>query len=317
MGKRRSSFLERIVISWRLVRASSVLLRANTDLLIYPIVSAFLTILVMAAFVFSVLAFKDFDIRAVASLSTGARLGLMFLFYLVVYFVLYIANTALVSAMLAMMEGEQPTIRDSLRIAYDRLGVIFGYALIMATVGLIFRWLYGRGGVPSRLAGPIIGRTLMFSIVGLGWHLVTFLVVPVLVVENVGPIEAVKRSTQMVKNTWGEQIVGNTSIWLIFSAPILIFAIAAAPLLYWGVNHSNDLVTILVLYLFIMIIVTLLLVQMALQGIFSAAVYRYAVGQQAPNEFDESVLRAAFRPKPSGFATRMRNLARRNRTLSH
>ena len=313
MTKRRNSFVVRTVISWRLVKSSAALLRANTDLLIFPIVSAFLTILVMATFAFSVLALNDFDVRAVRDISTESRFLLMFLFYLVVYFAIYFSNTALVGAVMVMMDGGKPTIRDSLRIAYERIGVIFGYAIIMATVGMIFRWLYGRGGVPARLAGPIVRRVLIFSILGLAWHLVTFLVVPVLVVENVGPIEAVKRSSRLVKETWGEQIVGNTSIWLIFSAPILIVAIASMPLLSRAVDSSNDLFTILVLYAVVMVIVTLLLVQMALQGIFSAAVYRYAAGQYVADEFDESVLRNAFRPRPSSLATRIHNLARRER----
>ncbi len=311
MAKRRNSFVVRTVISWRLVRASADHLRANTDLLIYPIVSAFLTILVMAIFAVSVLAYKDFDVRAVRDLSAGARLGVMFLFYLVVYFVTYFSNTALVGAVLRMMDGEQPTIRESLGIAWDRLGVIFGYALIMATVGMVFRILFGRGGVPMRLAGPIMRRVLVFSILGLAWHLVTFLVVPVLVVENVGPIEAVKRSSRLVKETWGEQIVGNTSIWLIFSAPIVLFGLLALPGLTVALRSSQDVFTILVLYAFVMVIVTLLLVQMALQAIFSAAVYRYAAGKEVVDQFDETVLRNAFRPRRSSFATRIRRVVRR------
>jgi hypothetical protein len=63
-----------------------------------------------------------------------------------------------------------------------------------------------------------------------------------------------------------------------------------------------------------MVIVTMLLVQMALQGIFSAAVYRYAAGRHVAGQFDETVLRNAFRPRPSSVATRIRNRFRRNRT---
>ena len=314
MTKKRNSFVVRSVISWRLVRSSAALLRANTDLLIFPIVSAFLTILVLATFGVSVFAIKGFDVQAVRDISTGARFVLMFLFYLVVYFVICFSNTALVGAVMSMMDGGQPTIRDSLRIAYDRMGAILGYAIIMATVGMIFRWLYGRGGVPSRLVGPIIRRVLVFSILGLAWHLITFLVVPVLVVENVGPIEAVKRSSRLVKDTWGEQIVGNTSIWLIFSAPIILFALLAAPLLTMALRSEQDVFTILVLYAFVMVIVTMLLIQMALQSIFSAAVYRYAAGQHVADEFDEMVLRNAFRPTPNSAIARLRNRFRRSPT---
>lgn len=314
MKKKRNSFVVRTVISWRLVRSSAVLLRDNSDLLIFPIVSAFLTILVSAAFGLSVLAVKDFDLRALTETSARFRFIALFLFYLAVYFVIYFCNTALVGAVLQMMEGGRPTIRDSMRIAYERIGSIFGYALIMATVGMVFRWLYGRGGVPSRLVGPLVRRVIIFSFLGLAWHLVTFVVVPILVVENVGPIEAVRRSARLVKATWGEQVVGNTSIWLIFSAPLILIAILATPLLSRAVDSANDWYTILILYGFVMAFVTLLLVQMALHAIFSAAVYRYAAGKHVADEFDETVLRNAFRSRPSPISTRLRNLAHRNHT---
>jgi hypothetical protein len=314
MAKRRNSFMVRTALSWRLIRASAAHLRANTDLLIYPIVSAFLTIVVLLVFALSVLALKGFDVWAVRNTSTGARLLVMFLFYLVVYCVTYFTNTALVGAALRMMDGERPTMRESIAIAWERRDVIFGYALIMATVGMVFRWLYGRGGLPSRLAGPILRRVVVFSFLGLAWHLVTFFVVPILVVENVGPIEAVKRSSRLVKETWGEQIVGNTSIWLIFSAPVIIFVLLVTPLLSRAVDHANIGYTIVALYAVVMVIVTFLLIQMALQAIFSAALYRYAVGLPVADQFDETVLRNAFRPRPSRIATRVRSVVHHNDT---
>ena len=76
-------------------------------------------------------------------------------------------------------------------------------------------------------------------------------------------------------------------------------------------GSSQDVFTILVLYAFVMVIVTLLLVQMALQAIFSAAVYRYAAGKEVVDQFDETVLRNAFRPRRSSFATRIRRVVRR------
>ena len=64
---------------------------------------------------------------------------------------------------------------------------------------MILRWLSERG---------LLGR-IVASLFGLAWNIVTYLVVPILVVEGIGPIEAVKRSGALLKKTWGEQIVGN------------------------------------------------------------------------------------------------------------
>ena len=54
------------------------------------------------------------------------------------------------------------------------------------------------------------------SIVGFVWNVATFLVVPVLAVEDVGPIEAIKRSVSYLRKTWGEQLVGTFSISAVF-----------------------------------------------------------------------------------------------------
>ena len=98
---------------------------------------------------------------------------------------IFFCNTALVGAALIRLRGGDPTVADGFRIAASRVGPILGYALIAATVGMVLRAISERSG--------FLGR-LVVSLVGFAWNLATFLVVPVLVVEDVGPIEAVQRS---------------------------------------------------------------------------------------------------------------------------
>ena len=64
-----------------------------------------------------------------------------------------------------------------------------------------------RGGI----AGAIVA-----ALGGMAWNIITFLVVPVLVVEGVGPIGAIKRSAGLLKKTWGEQVIGSAGIGLVF-----------------------------------------------------------------------------------------------------
>src|SRR5262249_1074067 len=129
-----------------------------------------------------------------------------FVFYVVQYTIVFYCNSALVGAALIRLRGGQPTLGDGFRIANERFGSIVGYALVAATVGVILRQIAQRG-----MIGRILGTGF-----GLAWNVATFLAVPVLVVEGVGPIEAVKRSSQLLKKTWGEQIVGNIGLGLVF-----------------------------------------------------------------------------------------------------
>src|SRR4029077_13330612 len=88
-----------------------------------------------------------------------------------------------------------------------RLPVIAGWALVSATVGLILRIIEDR----SARIGQIVAALL-----GMAWTVVSFLVVPILVIENKGPIAALKDSTALLKKTWGEQLVSNFSFGMIF-----------------------------------------------------------------------------------------------------
>ena len=94
------------------------------------------------------------------------------LFYVVAYLITLFFNTALVGAALMRMEGQNPRLRDGLRIAWSRAGRIFGYACIAATVGLLLRSLEDRVGWNGQL---------VVKLIGVGWALATFLVVPVMV----------------------------------------------------------------------------------------------------------------------------------------
>src|SRR5215212_10751368 len=64
---------------------------------------------------------------------------------------------------------------------------------------------------------------IVISLIGFAWNIATYLVVPVLAAEDIGPIDAVKRSTQLLKRTWGEQLVGNAGVGAVFG--LMMFGI--------------------------------------------------------------------------------------------
>jgi len=100
--------------------------------------------------------------------STGTMLGAL-LFYVIAYFITLFFNTALVGAAMMRMDGHDPRLSDGLRIAWERVGRIFLYACIAATVGMILRAIEERVGWLGQL---------VVKLIGVGWALATFLVVP-------------------------------------------------------------------------------------------------------------------------------------------
>lgn len=283
--------LTRLSNSWELVKASAAVLRADKELVVFPIISTIGVLLVTVSFILPMIFAGVLDslISGEAGNINILSFIIAFLFYLAQYFVIIFANAALVSAAMIRLRGGDPTVGDGFRIAFDHFGSIFGYALIASTVGIILNSLARRSNTLGRIA---------VSLVGLAWNLATFLVVPVLVAEKVGPFEAVKRSALLLKKTWGEQIVGNLSIGGVFV--LLTFAVIVlivAPSLYLMVTINNPAILVVMAILLVVSLVLIGLVNSTLSGIYAAAVYRFAAEGETGGYFKPELVQEAFRSK--------------------
>jgi len=282
----------RISNSWELVKASYAVLRSDKELIVFPIVSFIGVIIVTISFAVPMFATGIFQALAQERVTrTGAEAFAFiigFLFYLVMYTVIIFANTALVGAAMIRLQGGHPTLGDGFRIAFQRITTILGYALISATVGMILRAISERSG--------IVG-TIISSILGFAWSVVTFLVVPVLVVENVGPIEAVKRSGSLLKQTWGEQLVGSFSIGTIFGLLGVVVILVGVLLTVVVAATKSVALMVLVIGLTILALLALSLIASTLSGIYQAALYRYATEGDTSGYFSEELIQGAFKSK--------------------
>ena len=273
--------------SWALVKLCWQVLQQDKELVVFPFVSTIAVLIVTASFVV-----PGFFTGFWQNISeNGAGVGLyvlIVLFYLVEYMVIIFFNAALVSAALIRLQGGDPTLGDGLRGAWSHIGAILGYAAIAATVGLLMQLLRERAG----FAGAILA-----SLGGMAWNIITFLVIPVLVVEGVGPIAAIKRSAGLLKKTWGEQLIGSGGIGLVFGLLGLAVGVVGVALGILLLNAAAAL-GIAVIAIAVIAVMVIGLLGATLHGIYSAAVYEYAVGGQT-GAFDRDALANAFQPKTS------------------
>lgn len=276
--------MSRLSNSWSLVKASWAVLRADKELIVFPIIAFVGSIVVTITFIVPMALTRMFEDGS--GNQTGISL-LSFLFYLVQYTIIIFANAALVGATMIRLKGGDPTVRDGLRIASQHFGAILGYALISATVGMILRAIAGRG---------ILGR-IASSLFGMAWNIITYLAVPVLVIEGVGPIDAVKRSGALLKKTWGEQIAGNFGLGAVFTLITLgLIAIFVAVMIAVASTQSVGLI-IAAMVGCVLVVIGVGLISSALSGIYTAAVYQYATSGDAGNFFDTNLVQNAFRAK--------------------
>jgi hypothetical protein len=204
-------------------------------------------------------------------------LGAVAFTFIVVFF-----NAALVFAANSRFQGQSVSVSEAIHAARERAHVLLPWAVVSATVSVVLRAVEQRGGIIGRIVG---------SIAGMAWSVVTFLVLPVLVFEGLGPIEAVKRSGELFKTTWGENLMTNAGIGLIGlfaviggALPLILFLAIGGPVAVLGIG------------LFVLWCVTVMLVSSTLTGIFQTALYRYATGAPVPG-FEPGELQGSFRAR--------------------
>ncbi len=130
----------------------------------------------------------------------------------------------------------------------------------------------------------------------MAWTLSTFLVVPVLVQQNIGPIDAIRESVKLLKRTWGENAIGNVGLGLVFGL-MMAGTIAVGVLLVIAASSVSIAFAITVGVLAVLAAVSLGVVQSALSAIYAAALYRYATVGEAPKGFEGTGLQTAFAAK--------------------
>jgi len=279
--------LDKLSNSWELVKSSAEVLKADKELLLFPLISGIAAILVTIGFFV-----PTFLVGGMLRGGEGTLpvIGwvLLFLYYLVQYTVIFFFNTALVGAAMIRLDGGDPTVQDGLRIAWSKIGPILGYAAIAATVGMVLRALSERAKGLSRL---------LVGMIGMAWNLATFLVVPVLVTHDIGPIDAIKESARTLKRTWGEQIAGNLGLGLFFGMVWILLILSCVGTVVAVGTLGIPWLAIGVGVAFLLIFVLLALVQSALSGIYSAALYRFATKGEAGVMFERQKLEAAFVPR--------------------
>ena len=279
-----SNRLER---SWELVKASASVLRQDKELLLFPLISSAALLLVALCFLLPAVGLGALDGLERENLSAGHYL-VAFLFYFSQYFVIFFFNAGLVGAALIRLDGGDPTFADGMRIAKSRIGVIAGYAAIAATVGMILRAIQERVG--------FIGKIIV-GLLGVGWSIATFLVVPVLVHRDVGPVEAVKESAALLKETWGENVIGRAGLGVAFAlifAGVVVFGLF---IIFVAFMTKSMFVIGLAFFITALAVGLTALVQTALAGIYAAALYRYATTGKEAEGFDPKMLKLAFGPK--------------------
>ncbi len=276
-----------------LFKSSWAVIRSDTELLLLPAISAVVNIFVTATFAvpgfLSMSEVTKLDPTsgvAVESLEpTPATFVIAGTFYFVSAFVVVFFNAALIFGANQRFGGEDPTLKSALSGAWSRKGLIAQWAAVSATVSLIIRQIQEKGGIVGKILG---------GVAGFAWAVVTYLVLPTLVIEGVSVAEGFRRSGETIRHTWGENVAGQGGIGL------LGFLMALPGMAFVGAGLVTfDTAPVLggfSIGVGVLAVLAAVLVCSATSVIYQTALYRFATGRQVPG-YNPTVLRDAYGPK--------------------
>ena len=283
-----------------LTRQSWAALRANPQLLVFPVISLIGMIIVTILFFIPVSATGIFSALSEQNgrsnnVSSTMFTIVMFLYYFVTYTVIIFSNTALVGAALKLARGETATVQDGINIALSRMSKIFVYALISATIGMLARAIRDSGRNSRNPVGMIISAIIAGIIQG-SWNLVVFFAIPVLVVEDLGVMDSLKRSLGLFKQTWGEQFTGSFAISAVGCLATLALLVVGFVLITLAVATKSIVLIVLTIAVVVLAFILLSLISGALNGVFQASLYQFATTGDAGKLIDTKLARDAFAP---------------------
>jgi hypothetical protein len=278
--------MNRLQTSWEIAKRSWAVLKSDKTLAWFPVLSA-LGCLAVVAVLGGLVAVAGIDDSANG---TALRpLGYVFIAfaYLGVAFVQTYFLAGLVAGADTRLHGVDSTVKGALGVANTKLHRLLPWAIVSATVTLVLNQLERQG---------IIGQ-IVATLVGMAWNLVTFLTVPILVIEDLGVGAALKRSKDLFKRTWGENVIGQGGLGLVgvlLVLPAVLLVVVGAAL------GTAGLVVLGGIALVWAIVVSVVL--LALSGIYRTALYWYASTGEVPGDFSGMDFQAQFRPRRRGLA---------------
>jgi len=219
---------------------------------------------------------------------------LIFITYLGLAFIATFFNVCVIYTTKIRFEGGNATFWESINFARSKISLIFAWSVIAATVGLILRIIDNiaeRSGETGRIV-----LNILTSILGMMWSIITIFVVPAMVYNNLGPVDAIKKSVGTLKRTWGESLIFYFGLGMIQFLFFLVGIIAAFILFFVlaGLGPIGIIITVVIAVLYFLGVI---LVFNVANTIFYTALYVYADTGKIPEGYSQETMQNAFRPK--------------------
>jgi hypothetical protein len=278
--------------SWKMTKLSLNVMKKDKELFLFPIIGGIFSLIFLLSMIFPVL------VTSAASDASGTSSGMSFylLIFLIYFGLAMIAtffNTCVVYTVKRRFDGGNATFWESIKFTLSRIHLVIAWGIISATVGLLLRILDQIGENMGEV-GQIM-MSILTSILGAIWSIITVFVIPAMVYHNIGPFKAIKMSIHSLKKTWGESLVRYYGLGLIEAIMIVVGVILG--IIFAIVTSPVPALFYTVIIIFAIYLVAVLTFFSVANTIFNTALFVYADTGRVPKAYDAEIIEHAFAKK--------------------
>ncbi|MHA1453646.1 MAG: DUF6159 family protein [Promethearchaeota archaeon] len=288
--------------SREVMRLSFAVIKADKELLWFPIISSIFS----AAYSLAIL-FPLVIVEILAGVSGGGEVvmkGIYYLWLFVVYF-----GLAVISAFFGVctcytaktrFEGGDATFGQSIKYGFKRFGSVVAWGAVSGVWGVLMvllQNLANKLGPPGKIIVQILRGAMSFM-----WNIATIFVIPAITYYDLTPFKAIKKSVATLKKTWGESIIRHFGMGLLsFLFSLLGILVLGGLSAVFFIFVQDQLGMWLGISFAILAILYLILLNMVFgiaNQIFNTALFVYADTGSVPKGWKKNVLANTFKDKP-------------------
>ena len=281
--------MEKLRRSWRLFKLSLAVTSKDRELIWLQVISLIFALVIAG-------------IAAIIGLAADASKTVWVILFVIAALIYGIVSNFFRAAQMLgakeRLDGGDPTVSSSIGHAMGSLAYIAGWAILTTSVQLVLAGI--RALARDRGGGAGLAVVIVTRLVGFAWEVITFLALPIVAVERIGPFKALKRSKDLLKNTWGENLAAQLGFGIfgfLFLLPGAAVGVLVGIFLHWGGWIFLGVWAVLV---------TLLM--STISAIYQMALYLYATKGKEPEAFAGINFSEAFKTRKSKKSKRQSGL---------
>ena len=273
------------VRAYSCVKNHFAFLRADKEILWFPVLAFLLQCFLLGLFFFAFIAGYIAIAQGTAHQSVVVY-ALVFGVYIICAFTLALAQAGIAHIVSTRLHGGNATLGEGIGVAVSHAGSLLVWSIITSTVGIILRSIAER----SRILGAIVAAVL-----GVMWGVLTYFVVQAIVIDNKDAFAAIHQSGATFRKTWGETFMSNISLGLVFFVAhvlVLISCVGLSALIVVVPQGSlfGGIFLIGVWVLYMVWFIGAVMVHSSLDSILRTLLYVYASEGTVPQNFNKELL---------------------------